>query len=148
MEESRENIVRAPQAAPARKGSGTVYNDLSYTIPYPVSLATRQHREQSRGTCVHPKKRTRKDRYRKKGKKGQKGAKKKKRKEKRHKKLNACPRDSAYAEDGTTRPDGRQERKKRAATQSSKNLTRICMSSWWGKDGTRDPREGRDKGAK
>ena len=56
--------------------------------------------------------------------------------------------------DGTTRPDGRQERKikerkgkKRAATQSSKNQTSISMSSWWGKDDARDPREGRDRGA-
>ena len=53
--------------------------------------------------------------------------------------------------DGTTRPDGRQKKNKkktRAATQSSKNQTSISMSSWWGKDDTRDPREGRDKGAK
>ena len=57
---------------------------------------------------------------------------------------------------GTTRPDGSQEEKKenkiketkRAATQSSKNRTSISMSSWWGKDDTRDPREGRDSGVK
>ena len=56
---------------------------------------------------------------------------------------------------GTTRPDGSQEEKKenkiketkRAATQSSKNQTSISMSSWWGKDDTIDPREGRDEGA-
>ena len=38
--------------------------------------------------------------------------------------------------------------KKRATTQSSKNQTSISMSSWWGKDDTRDAREGRDRGAK
>ena len=42
----------------------------------------------------------------------------------------------------------KRKEKKRAATQSSKNQTSISMSSWWGKDDTRDPREGREKGAK
>ena len=55
--------------------------------------------------------------------------------------------------DGTARPDGRKEKKenrkkRRAATQSSRNQTSISMSSWWGKDDTKDPREGRDGGAK
>ena len=54
--------------------------------------------------------------------------------------------------DGTTRPDGRQDLKekenKRAARQSSNNQTRISISSCWGKDDTRDPREVRDRGAK
>ena len=42
----------------------------------------------------------------------------------------------------------KRKEKKRAATQSSKNQTSISMSSWWGKDDTNDPREGRDRGQK
>ena len=53
--------------------------------------------------------------------------------------------------DGTVRPEERQENKKnekkRAATQSSKKQAIISLSSWRGKDDTRDPREGRDRGA-
>ena len=42
----------------------------------------------------------------------------------------------------------KRKEKKRAAAQSSKNQSSIFMSSWWDKDDTRDPREGRDGGAK
>ena len=42
----------------------------------------------------------------------------------------------------------KRKEKTRAATLSSENQTSISMSSWWGKDDTRDPREGRDRAAK
>ena len=42
----------------------------------------------------------------------------------------------------------KRKEKKKAATQNSKNQTSIFMSSWWGNDDTRDPKEGRDRGAK
>ena len=55
-------------------------------------------------------------------------------------------------EGGHDKTSGRQEnktkKKKRAATQSSKKQTSIYISSWWGKDDTRGPREGRDIGVK
>ena len=53
--------------------------------------------------------------------------------------------------DGTTRQDGRQDRKKRREDSSDtelENQTSIFMSSWWGNDDTGDPREGRDRRAK
>ena len=42
----------------------------------------------------------------------------------------------------------KRKEKKKATTQSSKNQTSISMSSWWGNEDTRDPREGRDRGGK
>ena len=84
--------------------------------------------------------------------------KRKERKEKRNKKSMHARRAQAESRgDKKTRRKARsfkenKERKtkeeKRAATQSSRNQTSIYMSSWWGKDDTRDPIEGRDRGAK
>ena len=56
--------------------------------------------------------------------------------------------------DGTTSPDGRREgkdkkKKDREEESSDTELEKpnMSMSSWWGKDDTRDPREGRNRGA-
>ena len=54
--------------------------------------------------------------------------------------------------DGTTRPDGRQERRKKKKRESRdtelEKLNKHFYVQLVGKDDTRDPREGRDGGAK
>ena len=60
-----------------------------------------------------------------------------------------CPGDGPTEgrHDKTRRNARKKEKKGRKQRQSSKNQTSISMSSWWGNDDTRDPREGRDRGA-
>ena len=48
--------------------------------------------------------------------------------------------------DDTKRPDGR--RGKKRADTAKKQIQQSYMSSWWVKDDTRDPKEGKDEGLK
>ena len=67
--------------------------------------------------------------------------KEKKKKERKEKKVEEKNRSEIKRKD-------KKRKEKRAATQRSKNQTGISMSSWCGKDDTRDTREGRDRAAK
>ena len=44
--------------------------------------------------------------------------------------------------------ENNERKRKEESCDTELEKTNIFMFSWWGKDDTRDPREGRDRGAK